>query len=209
LSRSVAANKPEASAAPSPGFTKKQDRDGHDLHPKETWQQATYTQAMNELHMVKALTEHTSVFQNLLNEGMRTNLAYEDFAWGSKGFSEGRVKELIESQTSYLATFNDQIVGTVSLQWQSDNYWGPQPDIAGYLHRLVIKQDFRGQGHGEQIIDWASNQVHQNGKSLLRLDCDARNTKLCAYYKRQRFTKARETQIPKLGDYIAALFQSP
>ena len=40
---------------------------------------------MNLLHMVKAQSEHTTAFQNLLNEGMRTKLSYQDFAWGSKG----------------------------------------------------------------------------------------------------------------------------
>jgi cyclophilin family peptidyl-prolyl cis-trans isomerase len=50
-------------------------------------------------------------------------------------------------------------------------------------------------------------RVLDEGRSLLRLDCDSRNTKLCAYYEGLGFHRVMTKRMPQLGDYVASLYE--
>jgi GNAT superfamily N-acetyltransferase len=89
----------------------------------------------------------------------------------------------IERGETYVAIRNDEVVGTITLQWSDRHYWGEMPDDAGYVHGLAIRRAVAGHGVGRDLLRWAERQIANAGKRFMRLDCVADNHTLCEYYK--------------------------
>jgi len=98
-------------------------------------------------------------------------------------------------------------IATMSLSWKDEKYWDHQPPIAGYVHRLAVRNGFHGCGLGNFALNWSADQVSARNRRYLRLNCDHRNTKLCAYYEAHGFTQVAIKPIPELLDYVASLYQ--
>jgi RimJ/RimL family protein N-acetyltransferase len=62
---------------------------------------------------------------------------------------------------------------------------------------------------GKVIVDWAEAQTALFGYSVLRLDCEAKNTKLCQFYEKIGFKLVGTREVPEYGDYVAALYERP
>ncbi|HEX6819757.1 MAG TPA: GNAT family N-acetyltransferase [Ktedonobacterales bacterium] len=95
----------------------------------------------------------------------------------------------------YLARRDDRPAGKLSLQWE-DALWQDVPGKAGYVHGLATHRDFAGQGIGLALLEWAERKVAAAGGEYLRLDCDAENPKLRAYYERAGFTHRGNVALP-------------
>ena len=107
----------------------------------------------------------------------------------------------------YLAQAADgPSVATVTLQWDDVPFWGEQPPIAGYVHRLAVRPAHRGQGWGRWLLEWAALRCRAAGRGLLRLDCVQANRALCAYYERLGFVFERSVEA---GGFRCALFERP
>ncbi|HEV2317598.1 MAG TPA: GNAT family N-acetyltransferase [Thermoplasmata archaeon] len=86
------------------------------------------------------------------------------------------------------------MVATLTLSAEDPRVWGPQPPIAGYVHRLAVGRRFAGFGLGAEIFQWAAARVHEWGRAKLRLDCLETNASLVAYYRRIGFREAGRTR---------------
>ena len=162
---------------------------------------------MENLSITAANENDIPLVADILSDATQHKIKLGDRIWGDAGWSKEEVQESMAESTMYLIHHGDEVVGTVSLQWEDERNWGPQPPVAGYLHRLAIKDGFHGKGLGEQVVNWAAAQVADRGRQFLRLDCEAKNTQLCAYYENQGFVRVGERPIPEYGDYVAALFE--
>ncbi|GIP37949.1 hypothetical protein J31TS4_12290 [Paenibacillus sp. J31TS4] len=70
----------------------------------------------------------------------------------------------------------------------------PDPEAsAAYLHKLIVRRTWEGQGLGELLLDWAEAECRRMGKRLLRLDCMGDNEGLNRYYPRAGFTYRGQT----------------
>jgi len=75
------------------------------------------------------------------------------------------------------------------------------------LHGLSVRKGFNGCGLGSFIIDWCADQVSILNRRYVRLGCDARNIKLCAYYESLGFVRVGVKPMLELGDYVDSLFE--
>jgi GNAT superfamily N-acetyltransferase len=82
----------------------------------------------------------------------------------------------------------DSAVATVNLSWEDPRFWGEQPPVAGYVHRLAVRPSHAGRSIGRWLIEWAAERVRERGRGFLRLDCLAANSRLCRYYTDQGFS---------------------
>lgn len=130
---------------------------------------------------------------------------YDDHSWRN-GFSLAGVMHMIENGDTYTVYLEDKPVATVGLEWEDDGWDDDPAQNAGYIHRLAVADGYHGKQIGEQIIDWAANQVAQKGRHYLSLDCNVNNPSLCAYYEKQGFKQVQTKHFPDF-DYTAALFQ--
>jgi ribosomal protein S18 acetylase RimI-like enzyme len=87
----------------------------------------------------------------------------------------------------YLARIDGEAVGTLTLQWADEPVWGPQPDDAGYVHRLAVRRGQAGRGIGRALLDWAGARCAAEGRAYLRLDTMSSNADLRAHYERLGF----------------------
>jgi GNAT superfamily N-acetyltransferase len=82
-------------------------------------------------------------------------------------------------------------------------------ESALYVHRVVVRRCYGGQGLGAGLLDWASSQAEVLiGKPLLRIDVWTDNLALHGYYERQGFEPCGVREKHELPGYPArALFE--
>jgi ribosomal protein S18 acetylase RimI-like enzyme len=108
----------------------------------------------------------------------------------------------LERGETYLARENGAVVGTITLRWADQAFWGEQPPVAGYVHGLAVGREFAGRG--PDLLEWAEEQVRDAGRDLLRLDCRADNARLRAYYERQGFEHRGDATV---DDFRTSLYE--
>jgi len=157
----------------------------------------------------RATVEDVRVLTQIRNDAHTTKLAHGDYVWGKEGdgFSETWVLNSLSRRDVYVVEQDGTPMGTFSLDWDDGGHWGPQDPIAGYVHGLSVRKGYRGLGFGRFTMDWCANKVSALNRNFLRLDCDLRNTKLCAYYESLGFTRVEIKPIPESGGYIASLYE--
>jgi GNAT superfamily N-acetyltransferase len=102
----------------------------------------------------------------------------------------------------------ETIAATVALDTFADpRLWTPreQRQPALYLHRLIVRRQWRGLG--TRILDWICAKAAHLGKAWVRIDVWTDNEPLHRYYRRHGFQHVRTLD---LTDYpSSALFQCP
>jgi len=164
---------------------------------------------MSELSFSPANQEDVPLLTGILTDATMYKLDLGDQIWGTEGWTEEEVQGAMTESTIYLVREGSEVIGTVSLQWDDERNWGEQPPVAGYLHRLAIREGFHGQGLGERIVDWAAKRVAEKDRQFLRLDCEETNAELCGYYKKLGFVQVGTRPVPEYSNYVAALFEKP
>lgn len=121
------------------------------------------------------------------------------------------VDAAIVAQTCWMVENTDGTpAGTVTVDKNADpDLWhaADLPEAALYAHRLVVREDLRGQELGAAILDWASARAKMCGKVWLRLDAWTTNAGLQHYYLKRGFQLVR---VVRRADIVSgALFQRP
>jgi 8-oxo-dGTP pyrophosphatase MutT (NUDIX family)/ribosomal protein S18 acetylase RimI-like enzyme len=164
---------------------------------------------MTSKNIRRATADDVPAVTQIRNDARAKKVAHGDYAWGKEGdgFSEGWVLNSLSRRAVYVVEQDRMPVGTFSLDWDDEVYWGPQEPIAGYVHGLSVKKGFNGLGLGSFMIDWCANQVSILNRHLVRLGCDARNTALCAYYESLGFVRVGVKPMSGHGGYIDSLYE--
>lgn len=108
----------------------------------------------------------------------------------------------------YLVRNNGAVIGTFTLDNYADpEFWTEQdhPSAGLYLHRMIVRRDFAGQGIGELIVNWCSKEADRRGKEWIRLDAWVTNQKLHKFYASLGFNLVRTVDLPHRGS--GKLFQ--
>jgi ribosomal protein S18 acetylase RimI-like enzyme len=95
--------------------------------------------------------------------------------------------ESVAAGHSYVAEWGGTIAGKIALH-ADDPLWAGEPGAALYVHGLAVRRAFAGRELGRALLRWAEEQARARGKALLRLDCNADNPALRAYYEGAGFT---------------------
>ncbi|MCX4770759.1 GNAT family N-acetyltransferase [Streptomyces sp. NBC_01260] len=82
----------------------------------------------------------------------------------------------------WLAEAGDRVAGAWELWWEDEDAWGPQPPVAGYVHRLMVDRGSAPPGTGRLLLHAAERRVATAGREFVRLDCLAGNARLNTYY---------------------------
>ncbi|WP_026475569.1 GNAT family N-acetyltransferase [Alkaliflexus imshenetskii] len=83
----------------------------------------------------------------------------------------------------------DDLVGMVRILKEDLMYWGQQKEEALYVHSLVVRDAYNGNGIGRIVLEMVGEEAKRLNRKFLRLDADSRNPKLCAYYENMGFHK--------------------
>ncbi|MDG1841758.1 MAG: GNAT family N-acetyltransferase [Crocinitomicaceae bacterium] len=105
------------------------------------------------------------------------------------------VKEGLHNKEFYfIESHKAERIGMVRILKKDLLYWGEKKDNALYIHSLIVKEKFSGLGIGKQVINTIEKESINH--DYLRLDCDAKNSKLCNYYINQGFVKVGKKTLP-------------
>ncbi|SDZ87639.1 GNAT family N-acetyltransferase [Psychroflexus halocasei] len=107
------------------------------------------------------------------------------------------VKDGIKNQ-EYFFVLNEKNnkIGMLRILDEDLLYWGKQDKKSKYVHSLIVKDEFAGNNLAEKILDEVEILAHKNACKYLRLDCDSKNQKLCAFYENLGFQKVGAKELP-------------
>ncbi|WP_372411643.1 N-acetyltransferase family protein [Streptomyces luteireticuli] len=103
--------------------------------------------------------------------------------WRPGELDEGHFRRVMAHGEVWLAEAGGRIAGAWELWWEDEAAWGPQPPVAGYVHRLMVDRDVAAPGTGRLLLGAAEQRVAAAGRTCVRLDCLATNPQLNAYYR--------------------------
>lgn len=102
--------------------------------------------------------------------------------WKPGELDEDHFRRIIRSGEVWLAESGGHLVGAWELWWEDESAWGPQPPVAGYVHRLMVNRGSAPPGTGRLLLRAAERRVAAAGRTWARLDCLAGNARLNTYY---------------------------
>lgn len=103
--------------------------------------------------------------------------------------------ESIARGEMYLAWMDGAPAAKIVLQ-REDTLWRDLPGEAIYVHGLATHRDFAGKGVGLALLGWAERVAAAEGKEYLRLDCNANNPGIRAYYERAGLAHRGDVTLP-------------
>ena len=162
----------------------------------------------DELDVVLGLIDHAAAWLR-----WEKNTTQWAAPWPDPDGRLKRVYEAILNQETWLLVDAGRPIGTVSVRLiGNDELWTPAERRieAVYLHRLVIHRDYKGEGLGAELIDWAGRKgaSRQRHAELMRIDTWTDNHELHDYYRRLGFSHvAVRTTSDRTPS--GALFQRP
>jgi ribosomal protein S18 acetylase RimI-like enzyme len=146
----------------------------------------------DRLAIRRALPEDAGRLQQLYVEASRWIRCEKGIAqWKVESFTEEYVGMLLREHDVFIACMAGEAapVGSFNIQWDYEAIWGDQFHTnAGYVHRLAVSRQYKGQGIGASLLAAAEAQIRDRGKAWLRLDCMADNPSLNKYYLNQGMT---------------------
>ncbi len=144
--------------------------------------------------MRRATVEDLGLVLDLLAEGARYARSLGIDQWPER-FPEELIVSGIERDEVFVGVIGDMVVSTLSLTWSDEDFWGSHDGQAGYVHRLAVNSERRGDGLGRRLLDWAQTEIDRANRNLLRLDCLASNAALRTWYETIRFVHQRDREL--------------
>lgn len=108
-------------------------------------------------------------------------------------FEPGWIEPALGGGHVWLVEVGGEGLATMSVTW-SDRLW-PDDGTAGYVHRLAARR--RALGLGAWLLGQADRIVAARGRTHLRLDCVAANTRLRRFYEGLGFAYRGEVEFPR------------
>ncbi|MFF5371812.1 GNAT family N-acetyltransferase [Streptomyces sp. NPDC013187] len=103
--------------------------------------------------------------------------------WRPGELDESHFRRVMTHGEVWLAEVGGRAAGAWELWWEDEAAWGPQPPVAGYVHRLMVDRSTAPPGTGRRLLRSAEHRVAATGRTCVRLDCLAGNVPLTTYYR--------------------------
>lgn len=125
--------------------------------------------------------------------------------WDEGELDPGRVDSDVAAGQFFIADVDGEAAGAVRFQLEDQLFWPDlRRDDSAFIHRLVVRRRFRGQGVSTALMRWALSHARELDKRWLRLDCDANRPKLRSMYEGFGF---RFHSFRQVGLYYVARYE--
>ena len=153
----------------------------------------------------QAKAADAATIQGMLEEAAAWVDALGVVMWDEGELDPGRLDSEVAAGQFFIADVDGVAAGAVRFQLEDQLFW---PDLArddsAFLHRLVVRRCFKGQGVSTALMQWATSHARALGKRWLRLDCDANRPKLRSLYEGFGF---RFHSFRQVGPYYVARYE--
>lgn len=89
-----------------------------------------------------------------------------------------------------METESKQIIGTLQLSFIQ--YLTYQGGIRGQIEAVRVHEDFRGQGIGQQLFEWAIRTAKEKKAHVVQLTTDKKRTEALKFYEKLGFKASHE-----------------
>lgn len=115
--------------------------------------------------------------------------------WNPDNLNPVNFEKMYPNETPYLIYRGKDTIGGFILLEHDNGLWNEEENKqkAFYIHKLVIKSEFSGQGYSEESIELIKKIAVQAGISYLRLDCYGDRPYLIKLYEECGFHQKRES----------------
>lgn len=125
--------------------------------------------------------------------------------WDVESLSVSKLKPQVSQGDFWLCYRKGELVGVLKFQLEDRQYWPESVDNeAAYVHKLVVRKSFSGEGLSSMMLEWAANRAGELGRPYLRLDCEASRGQLRRIYEKFGFRRVGDID---LSGRIMARFQ--
>jgi GNAT superfamily N-acetyltransferase len=155
----------------------------------------------------RGTTADAGVIEDMLVEAARWVDALGIVMWEANELSPEAIRAEVAAGQFVLADREGEPAGALRFQTEDLLFWPDIPqDRSAFVHRLVVRRRFKGQGVSTALLEWAAGHARALGKTHLRLDCDAGRPKLRALYERFGFRLHSYRQV---GPYYVTRYELP
>lgn len=158
-------------------------------------------------HVRQATAADVPAIEAMLVEAARWVDALGVVMWEEGELDSQRIAGEVAGGQFFIAEVAGEPAGAVRFQLDDPQFW---PDLeeaeSAFVHRLIVRRAFKGQGVSTALLDWAASHARTLGKRFLRLDCDAARPKVRAVYERYGF---RLHDYRQVGAYYVARYVLP
>ncbi len=116
-----------------------------------------------------------------------SNPSADNIKWVKDGFKNG--------EFYFVRSEEFGLIGMYGLMKEDLLYWGKQAKKARYIHSFVVLPEFSGKNIGYKIIEKIEQEMLTDCVSILRVDCNSLNERLCKYCNDLGFEKVGEKQM--------------
>jgi GNAT superfamily N-acetyltransferase len=149
-----------------------------------------------------------AIVEAMLVEAARWVDALGEVMWETGELAPERIATEIAAGQFHLAMADGEPAGAIRFQLEDTLFWPdfPQDHTSAFVHRLVVRRCYKGQGISTALLRWAVEYARTLGRSHLRLDCDQSRPKLRALYESFGFQFHSFQQV---GPYYVARYEYP
>jgi GNAT superfamily N-acetyltransferase len=147
----------------------------------------------------------------VIHEMLREAAAWVDalgvVMWEDGELEPDRTKAEVAAGQFFIAERHHEAAGAVRFQLEDTLFWPDlPPGESAFIHRLVVRRRFKGQGVSTALLTWAVARARGLGRRHLRLDCDEARPQLRTLYERFGF---RLHSYRHVGSYYVARYEYP
>jgi GNAT superfamily N-acetyltransferase len=125
--------------------------------------------------------------------------------WEEGELDRARLEREIEARQFVVAETGGEVAGAIRFQLEDPLFWPDLPSgQSAFVHRLVVRRPFKGQGVSQALLQWAADRARAVGREALRLDCDADRPKLRRLYEDFGFVLHSYRQV---GPYYVSRYE--
>lgn len=124
----------------------------------------------------------------------------------NSGLADKFYKELLAgNRTIYIYTIDDEYIGEISLVKERNDSDYTIPNQRIYVSRLIVKYEYRRQGIGRKLIDFAIKKAKEQGYTELSIGVDLDNYPALKLYIACGFDKVIYIGENEQGKYVKLL----
>jgi GNAT superfamily N-acetyltransferase len=150
------------------------------------------------MHVERARTDDAAAVRALVEEAAEFLSARGIRQWAPGALPALVIPRGIARGEVWVVRAGAQLAGSLALEDEDLETWGPSDGSALYLHRLVVARAHAGTGLGRRLLAWARDEARARGRRSLRLDCVASNTFLRRYYSDAGFEARGEVDLGRV-----------
>ena len=155
----------------------------------------------------QAQPAEAAAIESMLLEAARWVDALGEVMWDTGELASDRIAAETAAGQFFVALVDGEAAGAIRFQLEDTLFW---PDLSNdnsaFIHRLVVRRRYKGQGVSTALLQWALDHARALGRSHLRLDCDTSRPKLRALYEGFGFQFHSFRQV---GPYYVARYEYP